>query len=57
MAWKISDSVSPRPSMMPLLVATLPPAISLARLRTWRLRWYWARLRTSGVRRSTVSRL
>jgi hypothetical protein len=48
---------SPRPSMMPLLVATLPFTIALAFFSTVRLRWYWARERTSGVRRSTVSML
>ena len=57
MARRISSWRSPRPSMMPLLVATLPFTMALAFFRTVRLRWYWARERTSGVRRSTVSRL
>ena len=57
MAWQTSSRRSPRPSMMPLLVATLPSTMALAFFSTVRLRWYWARDRTSGVRRSTVSRL
>ena len=43
--------------MMPLLVETLPSTQSSAIRRTRRERWYWARKRTMGVRRSTVSRL
>ena len=49
-----SWSVSPRPSMMPLLVRR--PA-RLARMSTSRLRSYLAWIRTSLVRRRTVSRL
>lgn len=57
MAFRISSWRSPRPSMIPDLVATFPPTISPAFFKTARERVYWARERTRGVRRSTVSRL
>src|SRR5438132_877442 len=54
--WNSSISVSPSPSITPLFV-TISGAISFARLSTASETRYFARERTSGVRRSHVSTL